>query len=285
MTHIQQRRDPAATWAAENPVLFDGEAGHESDTGKWKLGNGVTAWNDLPYKGGVNSVAGKTGNVTLEVSDVTGAAPTASPVLTGSPTAPTPNVADNDDSIATTKFVKDQAYAPLASPVLTGNPTAPTPATADNDTSIATTAFVKAQFNNTVLTGNPTAPTPATNDNDTSIATTEFVVAAIASLTASTSTVIGADLNVTAPVKQAFRRGPMVTLFVEFTVGIVWETSYSAFVIPDGYRPVMRASIAAKDENGGGTYNWYFGTDGSVKAHSQVPQYGTFRIAITYPRA
>jgi hypothetical protein len=33
--------------------------------------------------------------------------------------------------------------APLASPLLTGNPTAPTPATSDNDTSIATTAFVR----------------------------------------------------------------------------------------------------------------------------------------------
>lgn len=35
--------------------------------------------------------------------------------------------------------------APLASPALTGNPTAPTPATADNDTSLATTAYVQAQ--------------------------------------------------------------------------------------------------------------------------------------------
>jgi hypothetical protein len=36
-------------------------------------------------------------------------------------------------------------YAPIASPTFTGDPKAPTPATADNDTSIATTAFVKAQ--------------------------------------------------------------------------------------------------------------------------------------------
>jgi hypothetical protein len=44
-------------------------------------------------------------------------------------------------------------FAPLASPVFTGDPQAPTPATADNDTSIATTAFVKAQA---YLTGNQT---------------------------------------------------------------------------------------------------------------------------------
>jgi hypothetical protein len=34
--------------------------------------------------------------------------------------------------------------APLASPIFTGNPTAPTPSPGDNDTSIATTAFVAA---------------------------------------------------------------------------------------------------------------------------------------------
>jgi len=65
-----------------------------------------------------------------------------SPTLTGDPKAPTPATGDNDTSIATTAFVKAQAYAPLASPALTGNPTAPTPTAGDNDTSIATTAFV-----------------------------------------------------------------------------------------------------------------------------------------------
>jgi hypothetical protein len=64
--------------------------------------------------------------------------------LAGAPTTTTAAAGDNSTKIATTKFVKDQAYAPLADPVFTGNPTAPTPATADNDTSIATTAMVQA---------------------------------------------------------------------------------------------------------------------------------------------
>lgn len=38
----------------------------------------------------------------------------------------------------------DTEKAPLASPAFTGSPTAPTPAVSDNDTSIATTAFVQA---------------------------------------------------------------------------------------------------------------------------------------------
>lgn len=46
---IKVRRDPAATWAAVNPVLTIGEPGLEVDTGKIKFGDGATAWNSLPY--------------------------------------------------------------------------------------------------------------------------------------------------------------------------------------------------------------------------------------------
>jgi hypothetical protein len=42
----------------------------------------------------------------------------------------------------------DTEKAPLASPVFTGNPTAPTAAVNDNDTSIATTAFVRNEYGN-----------------------------------------------------------------------------------------------------------------------------------------
>lgn len=43
--------DLAADWTSENPVLLAGEYGIESDTKKRKLGDGATAWNDLPYDG------------------------------------------------------------------------------------------------------------------------------------------------------------------------------------------------------------------------------------------
>ncbi|MEE2522633.1 hypothetical protein V1639_10715 [Pseudarthrobacter sp. J75] len=46
---IQLRRGPAAQWAEVNPVLGQGEPGVESDTGKLKLGDGVTAWAALAY--------------------------------------------------------------------------------------------------------------------------------------------------------------------------------------------------------------------------------------------
>ena len=51
----------------------------------------------------------------------------------------------NDTTIATTAFVKNQAYATLAGPAFTGVATAPTPTTSSNDTTLSTTAFVKNQ--------------------------------------------------------------------------------------------------------------------------------------------
>jgi hypothetical protein len=53
----------------------------------------------------VTSVAGRTGAITLAVADISGAAPLASPALTGTPTAPTATGGTNTTQIATTAFV------------------------------------------------------------------------------------------------------------------------------------------------------------------------------------
>ena len=49
---IQQRVDTASNWQSSNPTLLAGELGHESDTKKYKLGDGSTAWTSLDYAGG-----------------------------------------------------------------------------------------------------------------------------------------------------------------------------------------------------------------------------------------
>jgi hypothetical protein len=46
---MQQRRGTASQWTAANTVLSAGEIGFETDTNKFKIGNGSTAWNSLPY--------------------------------------------------------------------------------------------------------------------------------------------------------------------------------------------------------------------------------------------
>lgn len=49
---IQVRSGLAAHWSSENPVLGQHEPGFETDTGRWKSGDGATAWADLSYADG-----------------------------------------------------------------------------------------------------------------------------------------------------------------------------------------------------------------------------------------
>ncbi|HYW37161.1 MAG TPA: hypothetical protein VE957_03530, partial [Terriglobales bacterium] len=66
--------------------------------------------------GAVASVFGRTGAVVAasgdySVSQITGAAPLASPTFTGTPVAPTPATSDSSTKLATTAYVQAQAYA------------------------------------------------------------------------------------------------------------------------------------------------------------------------------
>jgi hypothetical protein len=46
---IQVRRGVAADWTSVNPILAAGEMGYESDTNKFKFGNGTGTWSTLSY--------------------------------------------------------------------------------------------------------------------------------------------------------------------------------------------------------------------------------------------
>jgi len=45
--NITIKQDPSADWTSRNPVLDQFCLGYETDTGKAKMGDGVTAWNSL----------------------------------------------------------------------------------------------------------------------------------------------------------------------------------------------------------------------------------------------
>ena len=61
-TRIKLRRDTAANWTANNPILALGEPGLDTDNNAVKYGDGVTTWNNLPYSG-----EGATENIWLAV--------------------------------------------------------------------------------------------------------------------------------------------------------------------------------------------------------------------------
>lgn len=77
---IQLRRDIAANWTSNNPILAQGEIGLETDTNQFKIGNGVDAWSALSY-GGIQGPAqaniiqdfgnGEDGDVTISAGITT----------------------------------------------------------------------------------------------------------------------------------------------------------------------------------------------------------------------
>jgi len=48
---IQIKRGTASSWTSANTILAAGEIGFETDTKKFKVGDGSTAWTSLGYAG------------------------------------------------------------------------------------------------------------------------------------------------------------------------------------------------------------------------------------------
>ncbi len=58
---IQLRRDTASNWTTNNPTLAQGEFAIETDTDKYKIGDGSTAWTSLGYSSLPSNVLPLTG--------------------------------------------------------------------------------------------------------------------------------------------------------------------------------------------------------------------------------
>jgi len=69
---IQIRRGTAAEWTTEDPTMADGELGYETDTGKFKIGDGSTAWVSLGYYGTHTGEVTGFGALSLDKSAISG---------------------------------------------------------------------------------------------------------------------------------------------------------------------------------------------------------------------
>lgn len=111
-----------------------------------------------------------------------GAAPLASPALTGTPTAPTAAVGSNTAQLANTAFVQAAVAALVDASPATLNTLNELAAALGDDPNFATTMTnalaAKAPLASPALTGTPTAPTAAPGTKTPQLATTEFVMEA-----------------------------------------------------------------------------------------------------------
>jgi len=80
---LQLRRGGAQEWANSNPILAQGELGIELDTGRFKIGDGVTAWNTLRYERPVESTSNTANTLVQRDADGNFAAGTITATLIG----------------------------------------------------------------------------------------------------------------------------------------------------------------------------------------------------------
>jgi hypothetical protein len=70
-TRIKLRRGTSLQWSSANPVLSLGEFGYESNSTRFKIGNGTSSWNELPYNEQVITLTGDasgSGNGLIQVT-------------------------------------------------------------------------------------------------------------------------------------------------------------------------------------------------------------------------
>jgi hypothetical protein len=135
-TRMQQRRGTQAQWTAANPILAAGEIGFETDTSKFKMGNGSSTWSALQYFANASELAAIVGG--LSGIDLPASLDTLNELAAA---------LGDDPQFFTTVTNSLALKAPLSSPTLTGTPTAPTADITTNTTQIATTAFVQSKVN------------------------------------------------------------------------------------------------------------------------------------------
>ena len=127
---IQLRRGGAQEWANSNPTLAQGELGIELDTGRFKIGDGVTAWNTLTYERPVESTSNTANTLVQRDADGNFAAGTITSTLIGNAStssrlASTRQIQLSQDVLATGVFDGSQNLNLTSSLALIFNSTCP----------------------------------------------------------------------------------------------------------------------------------------------------------------
>ncbi|MGO4693928.1 pyocin knob domain-containing protein [Paenibacillus sp. 2TAB26] len=155
-------------------------AGADTPTRLWsKLANmikGVTGsgnWYTLPSM-----------TITAIITALGLKANSASPVLTGTPTAPTAAMGSNTTQVATTAFVQQEITNDLATvaPPMSGVATAGNSLKLARENHVHPTDTSRAPLASPAFFGTPTAPTAVIGTNTTQIATTQFVRSALGTI-------------------------------------------------------------------------------------------------------
>ena len=171
-TRMQQRRGTAAQWTSSNPTLEAGEIGFETDTNKFKIGDGTNLWANLDYFIDANSTVnpafgssitfeGATANdfeTVLQVTDPTADRTITIPDVTGT-VITTGNLSDitNIGVFTSTITMEGSTADDFELTLSAGDPTADRTITFPDATgTVALTADITATASNTATLTNKT---------------------------------------------------------------------------------------------------------------------------------
>jgi len=157
----QQRRGTAAQWTSANPILSAAEIGYETDTNKFKIGDGTNRWSTLSYFVDLDTmIAGAPGLLnsldeiaaainddpaffTTIASSLSSKAPIASPTFTGTVSGVTKSMVGLDSVDNTADTAKPVSTA-QATAIATAKSEAISTAAADATTKVAAEAALRA---------------------------------------------------------------------------------------------------------------------------------------------
>ena len=250
---IQLKRTTASAWTSLNPTLDNGEFGYETDTAKFKIGNGSTAWTSLAYANANLSVASLDA-----LSDVTITSATNGDFLRWNGSAWI-----NDAVNLSTDTVGSYVESLVAGTGVTvtnnsGEGAAPTIAIGQDVASSAIPTFAGLNLNGNIVfegaTANdfetiisvtdPTADRTITFPDLTGTVVTTGDTGSVTSLMIADGTIVNADVNASAAIahsKLANATAGQVLLGTT-TTGVVTATTISGDITIDG---AGVASIAA----------------------------------------
>ena len=198
-TRMQQRRGTAAQWTGANPILAAGEIGFETDTGKFKIGNGSSAWSALNYYVDANAILDGAPGVLDTLNELAAALGDDPAFITTVATNLSTHSSDttnvhgitNTANLATLDDVTDAvSNAEVNQSTLAGVGIDFNVGTNqfDIDSTVVTLTGTQELTNKTLVSadlgGNSVATTQNGTDSTTKIATTEFVQGRISSLIA-----------------------------------------------------------------------------------------------------
>ena len=168
-TRMQQRRGTATMWTNANPILGVAEIGYETDTNKFKIGDGTNRWADLSYFVDLDTMIEGAPGLLNSLDEIAAAI-------------------GDDPAFFTTIATGLATKAPLASPTFTGTVSGVTKAhvglgnvdntsDANKPVSTATQTALDAKASNTALANHEADTTNIHGIADTSVLATATTVA------------------------------------------------------------------------------------------------------------